>query len=184
MDRAEFAQMIGKICRYWERKVPANEPKNGAIRSDLDEWYDAVSWIPAGCGEEIYQRFIKMESRPINIPLKIQEVHKGMMDVPKRATDFLIGMVMKHAEDNDMNHLEAFYDLRHAIKTKGINIGPVMVWLKSQGSWVDMGRFNEPSCINFQHLKEWLANPGRMKVTERPVRVGEVLGREPGEDDE
>ena len=150
--------MISKICHFWERKIPSMEIKKGELESDLNVWFDAVQWIPDGYGEMIFQRFTRMETRPVNIPLKIQEVYRGFTASPKKSADFLIGMVMKNAEQNDMNYLESFYDLRYAIRRKEINIGPAMRWLRSAGFEVDVKKLQEPSAINFDHLREWLKN--------------------------
>ena len=184
MDSAEGARLIGKICRYWERKIPSIEIKKGDTTSELDTWFDEIKWIPDGYGEEIYQRFTRMDSRPINIPLRIQEVFRGLQGVPKNKVNFLISTIMRHADQNDMNHLEAFYDLRWTIKKKELDIQPTLVWLRSEGHIVDLEEFNKPSLINFGHLKEWLNNPGRqkMKPEEKPVQFGEVILRDPGEE--
>jgi hypothetical protein len=91
MDRQEFGQLIGDICRYWERRPPSATPRSGENKSDLDAWYETVSWIPAGYGKRIFQRFTGMTNRPGNIPLLIKQIFKDMADYTKRDPERIVG---------------------------------------------------------------------------------------------
>lgn len=70
MERTEFGEMIGRICRYWDRKLPLEET---AL-----EWYQLVRWIPQGHGDRIFRGFTRMSSRPVNIPWHIQDIFRGL----------------------------------------------------------------------------------------------------------
>lgn len=70
MERTEFGELIGRICRYWDRKVPQEET---AL-----EWYQLVRWIPQGHGDRIFRGFTRMSTRPVNIPWQIQDIFRGL----------------------------------------------------------------------------------------------------------
>jgi len=95
-----------------------------------------LSSIPVKYLPEIYAKFKNIDSWPKNFPRKVKELY-GSIDQSEHK-DFLIDMIERNSTDHKIGFLESFYDLRHPIKIKGINIRPAVIWLHSQGFKVDM----------------------------------------------
>jgi hypothetical protein len=177
MERKEFGWLIKKICHYWERRIPRAEPEKGDTESEMDVWYGQVKWMAEGYGERIFEAFTKMSVCPKNIPQSIQEVYRGLTHTPAEEDDFMIGLILRYAKKYEITPLEAFYELKHPIRIKRPNLGPVLRWLKGRGFQVDLSwlKSNEQEDGN-----------GDMEIKALADGVGHHISwqreREPGEE--
>jgi hypothetical protein len=131
--KEEIEEFIGKCCKYLEHRYPGDQT--------IDEWSLELSGIPVKYFPEIYSKFKQLEGWPKNFPNKIKELFRSIDQSEYK--DFLIDIIERNARDHNIDFLESFYDLRHPIKIKGINMGPAIKWLHSQGFRVDMSRIND-----------------------------------------
>lgn len=142
MTNYAWKQFFAELCLYFDRK----EPKEGTFNL----WFEELKEIPDSDLPNISARIKRLEWPKINFPAKIFEIWNSVKE--EKHKDFLIDMIERTAKDCQIDLLEAFYDLRHPIKVKEVNIGPAVRWLQDLGYRVDMARLNDP-CIPREPFK-------------------------------